>query len=85
MKTLHAAGNTIVPAICALEDLGFVVTFEVVADDHVCRVERNGEQFVGPDPVTVLGLVKLVELRGQDGWQCSDAEVESVLARYRLG
>ena len=42
---------------------------------------RGEETFIAEDPVTVLGLVRLVELRGWD-WRAPDAEIERVLAQY---
>jgi len=41
------------------------------------------EEFVADDPVTVLGLIKLVEIRT---WNCraSDEDIEATLDKYQL-
>ena len=83
MNHIAAAGDTVVPALLALEALGFHV--EVSAgDDSVYRATRGDESYLADDPVTVLGLVKLVELRGWD-WGASDADVAAALQRFPLG
>ena len=83
MNHITAAGNTVVPALLTLEALGFRV--EVTeGDNSVCRAARGDESYVADDPVTVLGLVKLVELRSWD-WAASDAEVNAALKRFPLG
>lgn len=63
-----------VPAILALEALGYKVT---VAEDGVIASSNDGE-FVADDPVAVLGLVKLVELRTWT-WAASDLEIDNTL------
>jgi hypothetical protein len=83
MRQIVTAGNTLVPALLALEALGFRVDFNLAGDDG-CRAMRGDEAYVGDDPVSVLGLVKLVEARGWD-WPASEAEVDATLLRYSLG
>ena len=83
MNHIVAAGNTVVPAILALEALGFRV--EMSDGEHArCQARRDSESYLADDPVTVLGLVRLVELRSWD-WGASDAEVDAALHRFRLG
>ena len=73
------AGNTVVPAILALETLGFAV--EV---NRGMVTARDGErEFTADDPVTVLGLVRLIEVRGEQ-WRASDNEIEEVIDRHGL-
>ncbi len=81
-KKLIAAGNTVVPALLTLEQLGFTITMEASSDQ--CIAVRGEETFVADDPVTVLGLVKLVEKRSWN-WRPSDEEIDQVLIKYRLG
>ncbi len=78
-KKISAMGNTVVPALLALEELGFTITG---APDQ-CTAARGDEVYAADDPVTVLGLVKLVETRSWN-WRASDADIENVLSRYRL-
>jgi hypothetical protein len=83
MKHVVAAGNTVVPAVLALEALGFRV--EMTGAEHgTCRATRGDEVYAADDPVTTLGLVKLVEARGWD-WAPSDSELDATIRRYRLG
>ena len=84
MKTTTTAGNTVVPALLALEGLGFAVSVERVAGREIYSAIRADETFAGEDPVTVLGLVKLVEARGWT-WQAGDADLERVMRQYKLG
>ena len=75
---LVAAGNTVVPAILALESIGFTVTQE--ADLIVARAGNT--RFAAEDPVAVLGLVKLAETRRP--WRADDEEIDDVLSRFSL-
>ena len=84
MKRIATAGNTVVPALLALEELGFVVTVEKSGDAELFRATRGDETYVAEDPVAVLGLVKLIEMRGWE-WQPSDVEIDEVMRRYKLG
>jgi hypothetical protein len=84
MKTIAAAGNTVVPAILALEVLGFDVFVEAVGEGQTCRAVRGDECYSADDPVTVLGLIKLVEARGWD-WHPDDQQLGRAIQRYGLG
>jgi hypothetical protein len=75
---LAQAGNTVVPAILALEKLGFAVEHH---DDGFAATAR-GSRFVAEDPVALLGLIKLVETRRP--WRATDAEIDDALGRYDL-
>jgi hypothetical protein len=79
-----AAANTGVPALLVLEALGFRVEITADGDGAACRAARGDERYVADDPVAVLGLIKLVELRGWD-WAASDSELDAATRRYRLG
>ncbi len=75
---LFAAGNTVVPAILALRELGFTVA--KVEDDFVAQLPDA--TFRADDPVTVLGLVKLAEVRRP--WWATDAEIDRAIAEFGL-
>ena len=83
MNTIASAGNTVAPALLALEKLGFAIAVERAGEAQVFRAIRSDESFVADDPVAVLGLVKLIETRSW-GWRAGDAEIEGVLGRYGL-
>ena len=72
------AGNTVVPAILALEATGLDVR---QSGDLFVATARNA-RFAAEDPVAVLGLVRLAELR--QPWGASDAEIDDVLSRFEL-
>lgn len=71
------AGNTVIPAILALEEMGMVVD---VAADLVVASSASG-RFIANDPVAVLGLVRLFELRGEE-WMASDEEIAAAFERF---
>ncbi|MFI6998444.1 hypothetical protein [Nocardia sp. NPDC050175] len=75
-KIAHG-GNTLIPAILAIEAGGFRIT-----EQGTLLVATDGtDTYVADDPVALLGLIKLVELRGWS-WQASDDEVDTTLARF---
>lgn len=73
---ISPAGNVLPGALASLRSLGFTVSLAPVgqwqADSESCV-------FVAEDPLTLLGLVKFYELRGQC-WRPTDAEVDEYLA-----
>ncbi len=78
---LFAAGNTVAPAIQTLKSLGYKVT---LSDGlQLLTAEKGGNSFVADDPVTVLGLIKMHEVRGAD-WQVPDEELEAIRQEFRL-
>jgi hypothetical protein len=79
MKGITVAGNTLVPAILVLEQLGFTLTITA----STCHASRGDEGYSADDPETVLGLVKLIECRSWD-WHPSDAEIDATRSRYPL-
>jgi hypothetical protein len=82
-KRIGAMGNTVVPALLALEQLGFDVTVQNSSVGQNTVAVRGEEQYFAEDPVTVLGLIKLIELRTWQ-WGASDSELEKTLQKYRL-
>ena len=78
---ITAAANTVVPAILVLEQLGF--TLRVENNGELLVATRQGETYSAEDPVTVLGLVKLIEVRGAE-WKPTDAQVDATLEKYNL-
>lgn len=76
---ISPAANTVVPAILALQAAGF----QVQVEEHTITATSSAGRFMAEDPVAVLGLITLVELRGPD-WSASDEEIEDTLARFNL-
>lgn len=76
MRDIAAAGNVLVPALLALEELGFAVDCR----GGQCTATRGDERYVADDPIAVLGLVKLVEVRTWN-WRATDAQIETKLEK----
>jgi hypothetical protein len=78
-KAIAQAANTVVPAVLAVEALGF----EVVSVGDGVRARRDDEEYVAGDPVALLGLIRIVELRSW-AWQATDQEIDQTLNRLGL-
>jgi len=82
-KRIAAAGNTVVPALLALEQLGFAIEVRDGLAGQTVVAVRDDEEYIGDDPVAVLGLIKLIELRRWD-WNATDQEIEAARQKYLL-
>ena len=82
-KRIGAMGNTVVPALLALEQLGFEVTVQNSSVGQTTIAVRGKEAYFADDPVAVLGLIKLIELRTWQ-WGATDSELEKTMHKYRL-
>jgi hypothetical protein len=80
VRKIGDAGDTVVPAILAPKPFGFLV--EAVTPD-VFRATRDDEIYVADDPVRLLGLVKLIEVRGWQ-WSVTDSETDEAIKEYKL-
>jgi hypothetical protein len=78
-----ACGNTVVPALLSLEQLGFNVIVQDHSRGQTVIARRGDEEYSADDPVTVLGLIKLVEARSWQ-WKATDAQIEAIIAKYQL-
>jgi hypothetical protein len=76
-KSIAQAGNTVVPAVLAVESLGY----EVVAQGDRVLARQGDESYDAEDPVALLGLIRLVELRSWD-WHASDEDITLTLRRF---
>lgn len=79
MRIISAA-NVEVPAILAIESLGFTIDARIISTEHemVWTATGNGDEYVAEDPLSLLGLVKLLEVCG-DNWQASDDDIAKYL------
>lgn len=75
---IATAGNVLAPALAALHALGYAVS-RVPESPSLLRAESAEVTLIAEDPLLLLGLAKLFELRGAD-WQASNAELETWLA-----
>jgi hypothetical protein len=80
--TVATSGNVLVPAYLALQQRGYSVRREQRAEgEELWYAENDSHQFIAEDPVLLLGLVAMVETRG-DSWYAADDEIRDYLARY---
>jgi hypothetical protein len=74
---LSAAGNTLAPALGILRELGYTV-MRGKSGERQYRAENETCVFSADEPLTLLGLVKMYEIRGSN-WQPNDEEVRRFL------
>ena len=78
---IMAAANTMVPAILSLEQMGFAVSVRKTASGQTFVATRAEDTYSADDPVTLLGLVKLIEMRSWK-WKPTDAQIDATLKKY---
>lgn len=77
-QRIAQAGNTVIPALL-VESIGFSV---VLAGDHFIA-RRGTKEYVADDPVALLGLIHLLQVRSWD-WAATDAQIDETMRRYDL-
>lgn len=75
------AGNTLVPAVLALRQRGFCVSCDENGD--IWRAESEALLLVADDPLQLLGLMAMRDLRGAK-WKASDVEIERTIREFGL-
>ena len=79
---IASAGNTIVPVYLSIKELGYSITVKKLSDgESLWSAIKDDYKFIGNDPLEVLALIKMHEVRG-DSWQASDSEIENFLDLY---
>lgn len=73
--TITAAGNTLAPALASLKALGYEVSRDV-GGLRLYRAESAVCSLSAEDPLLLLGLATLFDLRGEN-WQPTNAEVDA--------
>ena len=81
---LSMAANTLIPCYLALRWLGFTVTKKLINGEESWSAENDSGIFSGDDPCQLLGIIKLVEINGEE-WQASDIEIRNFLELYYPG
>lgn len=76
MLLSHAA-NTMTPAYLAILSKGYTVR----TDGDYMIAERADARFVAEEPVALLGLIALFEVRGED-WAATDDEIEDFIRQF---
>lgn len=78
MNRIASASNTLAPAIVVLESLGFSIKVK----GKLLVAVRGEDEYVAEDPLLLLGLVKLIEVRGWK-WGISDEkELDRIFRDY---
>jgi hypothetical protein len=81
---LKDSSYTMVPAILALEQLGYTVTVQRHGNGrNWWRAERAEVRLVAREPLRLLGLAKIHEARGTD-WAATAAETQAVVVRHKV-
>ncbi len=76
------AGNVEVPSYLALIELGYKVdVVEGENKEHTWTATKNKETLIGSGPLELLGLIKMIELRGQN-WKATDEQIEGFVKKY---
>jgi len=73
---LTADRDTVIPAMALIRQLGYHMTIDHTKPSF--RADKDGNVFEGEDPVVVLGLIKLFEMRGEN-WAATDQELETIV------
>lgn len=74
---ISLAANTMTPAYLAILSKGFVVT----TSGDMMIAEKGQNRFVAEEPVSLLGLIALVEVRGEE-WQADDHEIDAFVQDF---
>jgi hypothetical protein len=71
------AANVMTPAYLAILAKGYSVR----EADGLMIAEREGASFAAEGPVPLLGLIAMIEVRGE-GWQATDHEIQGFAAEF---
>lgn len=81
---ISAAGNTIVPCYLALIEKGYSVTVDSPnTEKELWRAKKGELVFVGSDPIELLAMSNLFEVRGE-AWKATDEEIDAFEEQYGL-
>ncbi|WOB06922.1 hypothetical protein [Piscinibacter gummiphilus] len=75
---IASAGNVMASALAVLKQAGYEVTL-VAGGSYFQAVKGESCCLTAEDPLLLLGLAKLFEVRGGE-WEPSDAEIDQFLA-----
>ena len=74
---LADAANMMAPAYLAILSKGY----EVRTSGDLMIAQQGDKSFAADGPVALLGLIAMVEIRG-DAWMASDAEIENFVELF---
>ncbi len=73
---LTADRKTVMPAMVLIRQMGYHMTIDHTKPSF--SAEKDGNTFEGEDPIVVLGLIKLFEVRGKK-WAATEEEMKVIL------
>ncbi|MGO4728366.1 MULTISPECIES: hypothetical protein [unclassified Inquilinus] len=76
---ISAAANVAVPAYLAILSKGYKI--EPGSEPSHLIATRGDDAFLADDPITLLGLIAMAELRGEH-WHATDQEIDDYLLRF---
>jgi hypothetical protein len=83
VKRVAEAGNTEVPASLVLEQKGYAIRREISAGGEDWIAERGDISCCASSVLSLLGLVTMVEARGEH-WAAPDEAIELFLKQHGL-
>jgi len=83
--TIANAGNVVVPAYLTLLAKGYTVRHEIHPKTgcETWYAENDSVRLIGEDPLALLGLAGIAEIRGND-WKALDDQIQSFLREFGL-
>ena len=78
------AGNVIIPAYITLQQKGYILEciYPETDNDLISwRATKGSNKFNASDPLTLLGIVAMVEHRGEN-WKATNEEALSFMNKY---
>jgi len=82
MKICEAA-NTILPTLYCLEELGFTISKKQLNHYEVWVAVKDDIELQSRNIETILGLAKLVEMRGKD-WALDEENFDRLIKKYKF-
>jgi hypothetical protein len=83
---IASAANTMVPAYLLLVENGFKVTRtqSSQSDGDTWTATKEGIELIGEDPLELLGLSRLFEVRGSK-WGATDRQIDTFMEDFDYG
>lgn len=75
---LASAGNVLVPAYLSVEQKGYTIN---KLDDNLLSARNENAEFIAEDPLYLLGLISIYEIRGKN-WKATDKEIDEYSKKF---
>ena len=74
---LASAANVDTPAYLTLLSKGYALKLQ----GSLWIAEKGEDSFIGDNPIELLGLISLAEVRGEN-WRASDEEIQQFMDKF---